>query len=879
MKRQDLLLLKLTLILSMAAALGVGPAQAQANITGVIRGYVADDSGNFLPGASVTLYGATLSQEGKTAISDLEGGFSFDALPVGTYSLKVIMIGYRPYEIVQIAVNPDETRSFNVVLAEGLTERVVVVAERTAVDTTNTSTHEVLDATYVNKLPLISRRYQQILTLFPGVSNAGGFSDAQYHINGSRETQNGFRLDGANINDFVTGTFGLNINQNSIERFELNTTGYQAEYGEQSGGIANIVTKSGTNTFEFLYSGFYRSDAFSANTPGLNGPDGLFATSDADQNSSNNHSARPETQDWQELAIGGPVIKNKLWFFTSFQYWQEDVGSVFNNSIRQGDRYHGQFKLTWQVSPTNTLMTNVATDPSIFKNLITDARFAQGTNFDQSQGGYFVQVRDTQNLSPRTFLESQLFLHHGYLTARPSQNGLGTFTETIDPNSPTTFTGTYPNNQDRSTFRSRASSSVTSQLGSHRIKSGFDYSWMDFEGVNRTANTVINEDAIAAAYYGPGSRYSITYDYQNPERTRRKDSELAAFVQDNWIINEHWTLEAGLRADKQSIINKTNVAPRFGAALDPSADGKSKVYGNWGRFYDNVFTDFVEAQRADGVIVRTTLVIPPTTYQYNAVTSVVDYAVDGKLEAPYKDSYTLGYERELAWDMRVGASTTHWKGYNQMRVTQTNDLASVPSTVTLPPGATGAVIFDTLGRNQYDDWKIMVRKAFSHRFEMLASYTRSRALGDSSADFGLENRADQRALDYTRLSYDRPDVFNLSAFGSLPWGMEVTGIARYQSGLLYSPVKFQGGAGLVIDQSVGGKNSQRMPEVASLDLSISKRLAMAKGQLKLTAQVFNVTNHLNAIAVENNTQTGSAFGRPVSTDFGRIFQFGVEMRF
>jgi hypothetical protein len=331
--------------------------------------------------------------------------------------------------------------------------------------------------------------------------------------------------------------------------------------------------------------------------------------------------------------------------------------------------------------------------------------------------------------------------------------------------------------------------------------------------------------------------------------------------------------------DHQSVINQTNVAPRLGAALDPAADGKSKMYGNWGRFYDNVFTDFIEAQRTDGFVTRLTLVVPPSTYQYNVVQSVFDYAADGKMEAPYKDSYTLGYERELGWDMKVGASTTHWKGYNQLRVTSTTDLSTVPSSVSLPPGATGAVIFDTRGRNQYDDWKVMVRKSFSHRFEMLASYTRSRALGDSSNDFGLENRADQRALDYTRLSYDRPNVLNLSAFGSLPWGMEVTGIARYQSGQLYSPVLFQSGVGTVVDTSVGGKNSQRMPEVTSLDLSISKRIEIQKGQLKLTAQVFNVTNHLNAVAVENNTQTGSAFGRPVSTDFGRIFQFGVEMRF
>src|SRR5882724_9131882 len=175
MKSRGILAARWGLAAALFLLASVSPSHAQANITGTVRGYVADDSGNFLPGASVTMYGESLGAAGRTAITDLEGAFAFDAVPVGTYALKTVMIGYRPYEIVQIVVNPDETRTFNVVLVEGLTERVVVVAERTAVDTTNTSTHEVLDATYVNKLPLISRRYQQILTLFPGVSNAGGY--------------------------------------------------------------------------------------------------------------------------------------------------------------------------------------------------------------------------------------------------------------------------------------------------------------------------------------------------------------------------------------------------------------------------------------------------------------------------------------------------------------------------------------------------------------------------------------------------------------------------------------------------------------------------------------------------------------------------------
>jgi hypothetical protein len=875
MHRRTTLALSLALI-AVLVGFASSPLQAQASITGTIRGYVADGAGDFLPGASVTLRGANLPPEGRTTITDLEGGFFFDALPVGSYSLDAAMIGYQPFEVIQIVVNPDVIRRINIKLAEGLTERIVVVAERTAIDTANTATHEVLDATYVNKLPLVSRRYQQILPLFPGVSNDQGFTLAQYHINGSRVTQNGFRLDGASINDFVTGTFGTNINQNAIERFELNASGYQAEYGEQSGGIANIITKSGTNEFEFLYSGFYRSDSFATDIPGA---EDLWGAADADGTTSNNTRVRPETQMWQEMAFSGPIVENKLWFFTSFQYWQEDLGSIFNDSVREGDRYHGQFKLTWQASPTHTLMTNFTTDPAEFRNLITDARYAEGTNYNQTQGGYILHVRDTLNLTPRTFLESQIFLHHQYLTARPAEEGLGPFTYSILMNSAPTISGTYPNDQDRSTDRLRVGTALTTHLGNHRLKAGFDFSWMEFDGINRIDDVHVNLDDMALYYYGPGAQFSYTYDYLTPEHSDRNDTEVAAYVQDTWIVDEHWTVEAGMRLDRQSIISENNLAPRAGVAFDPKGDGKSKVYGNWGRFYDNVFTDFVGFQDRDGSVTSMTFVVPGLVYYYNVPVAVYDYAVDGDLEAPYKDSWTVGYERELPWDIRVGVSTTHWNGHNQLRSSYADNLADVPSTVELDPSATAAVILDTSGRAEYDDWKIMVHKAFNRRFEVLGSYTRSRVLGDTSEDFGFENRADTRALDYTRLQYDRPDVVNLSAFGLLPWGIELTGIYRYQSGRLYSPEVFSPGQGFVVDTSAGAKNSQRMPPVRTLDLSVSKRLDIARSQVRFTLQVFNLTNEMNVVDVENLTSSGPAFGAPVDLDFGRILQFGLEVRY
>ena len=848
-------------------------AQAQATITGSIRGSVTDDAGNFLPGVNIELSSAALGDLTKTAITDAEGTFTVNGLPVGLYSMRATLIGYREFEVVQIIVNPDETRVFNLKMAEGLSERITVQAERPVVDTSNTSSKDVVDATYVNRLPLISRRYQQILTLFPGVSNDEGFTLAQYHVNGGRVSQNGFRLDGATINDFVTGTFGLNVNQNAIERFELNTSGYQAEYGEQSGGIANIITKSGTNSFDLLYSGFFRTEGLGS---GLAGFDELMATADSDGNSENNNDPRPETQQWQEIAFSGPLVKNKAWFASSFQYWQEDIGSVFNDSVRQGDRYHGQFKVTWQASPDNTFVANFATDPSKFDRLITDARYADGTNYDQTQGAYFIQLRDTHTLSPNMFLEGQLFLHHQYLTARPSEEGLGAFQIVIPNAGPLQYIGTYPYDQDRSTDRLRLNTALTVQKGMHRIKTGLDYSFMDYTGIFRAEDLTVNRDAFAVAYYGPGSTLSYVNDYRNPDVTDRKDTEAAAFVQDTWVIDEHWVVEGGLRWDHQSIIGENNFAPRAGVAWDPKGKGKTRIYGNYGRFYDNVFTSFVDFQNTDGYTVSYSL-YDAGSGSSSGVLYDYDYAIDGDLKTPYKDSWTVGFEQELPWNVRLGLSHTQWEGKNQLRTTATTDLSTVPSSVDLDPAANAAIILDTKGRSDYTDLKLTVRKPFSHRFEVIGSYTRSRVRGDSSDDFGLENRADKRSLDFTNLSYDRPDLINLSAFGNLPFGLELTGIYRYQSGRLYSPLVFTA-AGTTIDANEGGKNSLRMPPVRSLDLSLSKRFEVGRSQMKITAQAFNLTNELNVVDVERFTSS-SMFGRPVDVDFGRIVQVGVEFRF
>jgi len=206
------------------------------------------------------------------------------------------------------------------------------------------------------------------------------------------------------------------------------------------------------------------------------------------------------------------------------------------------------------------------------------------------------------------------------------------------------------------------------------------------------------------------------------------------------------------------------------------------------------------------------------------------------------------------------------------------DSSLLPDSVgAVDPAATAAIVFDTNGRSDYKDVKLYFRKLLSRNFELMGSYTRSRLYGDSSEDFGFEDRSDPQATAYTRLTYDRPDLFNLSGTVFLPAAFELTGIYRYQSGRLYSPLVVSGGS-FVID-STQGKNSERMAPVRSFDLAVARRFSFGRSDLKLTLQGYNLTNELNVIQVESFVGAGPSYGSPVEVDNGRTFQIGLELAF
>ena len=849
----------------------------QASITGVVEGRLTDLHGNVVLAAQVRLSDPAGGFLAPAQSPNTEGRFRFAGVPPGTFVLLVEAPRFQPYEVREIVVNPGETRRIDISLPEGLTEKVTVKAPTLVVDTHDAASREVVDADYVNRIPLHARRYQQIMTLFPGVSNAGDADLAQYHVNGGRIRDNGYRLDGMSINSASSGTFGQNISQNSIERFEFQAGWFMPEYGEQSSSITNIVTKSGTNEFEFFYSGFYRSDSFGSP---VSDRDQL---EDFDQDPSNNHSVRPETHNWQELSAGGPIIQDRLWFFGSFQYWQEDLGSVLNDVQRKGDRFNGQFKLTYQATPRNTLAMNLVGATAEFTDAIRDARFAEGTNFDHDQDSWMVHFRDTHIFNASWMLETQVALQHNSTKDFPSQEGLGEYTRTTAPGLPAAWSGTYYQDRDRGEDLLRLSAAATTQQGRHTVKVGLDYTYQDYTGTLRQSDNSQDSSAFlqdpVLGVGDPDAQFVFTYSYLTPEVFDRQDSDYAVYAQDSWQANEHLTVQGGVRLDYQGMIGDLNVAPRVGVAIDPAGNGKSKILANWGRFYDRVYTDFIDDWDRDGIEMRFTYVIPTQgLYLYNVSYGFIAYVADGEPEASYKDSWTLGYEHALPGDLKLGVSTTRWKGKNQIR-TSFGRISTLPDDAgPVDPAATFIIVTDTDGSSEYTDYKIYLRKLLSRRFELMGSYTHSRVRGDYAGEIDVfrGRRDDPGTFSDTRLDYDRPDVINLSGSVHLPVGFSMTGIYRYQSGLPYSQLfGITGGSGI---DSETGRNSERSPPLKSLDLSAAKVFQINTVDLKITAQLFNLMNELNVFTVDRGRDS-STFRSPTSTGRGRIWQFGLELRF
>ncbi len=306
---------KLVLVLSLLVLLPLiaAPTLAQT-ITSTIEGTIRDAQGAVVAGAQVTAKSTALGIE-RTATSDADGFYRITALPAGTYSLSVSHSGFaaRNFDNVELTLN--RTLVVDIPLEVGAVQgQVDVLADAQLLNQTASETGATVTPRQILDMPVNGRNYLDLMQLVPGVAiNRQSSGDNANPVLGERSGNNNFFIDGQPNKDTVNGGPAAQFNQETIAEFQVLTTGYKAEFGQASGAIVNVITRSGGNDFHGVASFFHRNEAFDS-------------VNSLDQNVTEPRHLRRFDY---SLAGGGPVWKDKIFFFGSSERITEDRGIDF----------------------------------------------------------------------------------------------------------------------------------------------------------------------------------------------------------------------------------------------------------------------------------------------------------------------------------------------------------------------------------------------------------------------------------------------------------------------------------------------------------------------------------------------------------------------
>jgi Carboxypeptidase regulatory-like domain/TonB dependent receptor len=314
----------------------LGAAAVWAGVTGSISGIVTDQSGSVIPDASVTATNVDTSVK-STIKTDSKGFYNFPNLPVGNYDIEVAQPGFKTFRKTAIRIDANSEVRVDVKLDIGeIAEKVTVHSDVVQVETQSTQMGEVIGTEKILATPLNGRDFTNLLSLQPGVvpfAYADALNDSNLNdrtvggssttnagtqsINGQRETSNGFMVNGANVQEGKNNGTAIIPNLDSIEEFRIITNNFDAEYGNYSGGQVNVITKSGTNSYHGSVFEFLRNTDLDARNY-FTGPIGKLI------------------QNQFGGTVGGPIKKDKLFFFADYQGTRQIFGPTQTAEVPDG---------------------------------------------------------------------------------------------------------------------------------------------------------------------------------------------------------------------------------------------------------------------------------------------------------------------------------------------------------------------------------------------------------------------------------------------------------------------------------------------------------------------------------------------------------------
>jgi hypothetical protein len=657
--------------------------------TGTITGTIVDAQGLALPGVSVTADGPRgVSQ----TTSNGAGAFTLPFLLPGDYSVEASLAGFQTAASPVVQVTVGQTISLAITLQVGnLAEVVQVTAVAPVIDTTSTTTGAVIDSDLLTNIP-VGRRLASTLYLAPGVSSGGGTGASNPSIGGSSGLENLFVVDGANITNagygalgsysIVFGSLGNGVTFDFIDQVQVKTGGYEAEFGQSTGGVVNVITKSGTNVFSGNLFSYFSPGGFSGENRQVQSRSGDPTVSIVDAGSND-----------VGMGFGLPLVRDRLFFYGSYnpqfdtttlraagEHTLESLGDVARKRTTQG--YSGKF--TYQPNGANRLNLSLFGDPATgaMGPQRSSALLREDTaGFSRlSYGGNNQVLRYEAVPSSSWLMEFQYARANNKIVETPSVDSWSVVDLTGAVRSYSGGIGYYE--QGNNGTNQQWSFKSTNVFAGHELRYGFLIEDIAYDNViQRTGPTFTLPNGErtttgALVYIYPDANLGRVYRVvrANTGNVRETTQTYASwFVQDS-IRMGRLTLNPGLRYEQQSLVGNLadfswtgNYAPRVGFVYDLRGDGRSRLYANWGRYFSKIPNDLAaRALSADAGVTRAdyydanlTNPIPNGVSALNTTTHFIQAGLhpsdfDPDAKSTYMNESVFGYEWEIAPSTSLG---------------------------------------------------------------------------------------------------------------------------------------------------------------------------------------------------------------------------------
>jgi len=585
-------------------AVGIGLAIE----TGEIKGRVTDENGEALPGVDITAAGPSL-QGTRAVLSSKEGNFFIPLLPVGKYILTFKLQGFATVKQESVVVRLGMTTTLTVTMPlQAIQKEIVVTAETPLIDKTSTDTSYRLSAADMDKVPAQNRTVVDAVKFTPGVTGIrmntrrGTASEGQPSFRGEGEEGNTWVVDGLAVSGVRLKNSGINLNYDSLDEIQIISDPFSPEFGSAFGGIINMVTKSGSNDFHGEASLIFMNKNLQAAR--LNQ---LSVMSEPDYFSKAN----------AYLNLGGPILKDKLWFFLSENYYtntdETRDGTLDYLSIPGGTKTTANnnifAKLTYSFNSHHNISATIMANTSFRQRGLTGLPEMNELN---DYHDLIFRLNYKGILGPTAFIEAGIGRVQRSSFKHPDDGDLGPamyYIRDLAQNIHNSY-GKVTDDEQRLDANVKLTKYFeTATFGNHEFNLGFeayrvasDFS-VDFTGQD--------EDVFPGNGFDAGTKYFFdTWRDGRGTPTMLREYGLLSFISSSRGIGlyvkdkvswDRFTLMIGVRSQTQTCLGDSGrilwswgllefLSPRFSLAVDLTKDGKNVFKLAWGRFSDMITT-------------------------------------------------------------------------------------------------------------------------------------------------------------------------------------------------------------------------------------------------------------------------------------------------